>query len=111
MRDRYPDNWPELSASIKAAAGWRCQKCGRQCIKPGEETPHLSAKERRARTMNVHHRNFKPEDNRPENLVALCAGCHLGYHQYRRGNVAPGQLSLCLTPAADGGEETGRGAR
>ncbi|MDJ1168914.1 HNH endonuclease [Roseofilum sp. BLCC_M154] len=93
-RDRYPENWNELSASIKAAASWRCQKCGKQCIRPQEKTPGLSVSERRARTLNVHHRNFKPEDNRLENLVALCTGCHLGYHQNRRGNVSPGQLEL-----------------
>jgi hypothetical protein len=86
--DRYPDNWTELATAIKAAARWRCQKCGKSCIKPGEVVSGLSKSDRMARTLVVHHCNYKPEDNRPENLIAVCTGCHLGYHQRRRGNVA-----------------------
>jgi hypothetical protein len=42
----------------------------------------------------VHHRNRIPEDNRPENLIALCTACHLSYHNRGQSNVSPGQLSL-----------------
>ena len=27
-RGDYPDDWPEISRRIKAAAGWRCERCG-----------------------------------------------------------------------------------
>jgi hypothetical protein len=35
----YPDNWKELAANIKAAKGWKCQQCGKVCIKPGQKIP------------------------------------------------------------------------
>jgi len=92
--NRYPDNWSEIARAIKEAAKWRCAKCGWQCIRPGEDTSHLSHSERMAKTLTVHHYNRVPEDNRPENLVALCTGCHLAYHQGGLSNVSPGQLSL-----------------
>lgn len=50
--------------------------------------------ERCALTLTVHHRNRIPEDNRPENLIALCNVCHLSYHNCGQSNVSPGQLSL-----------------
>jgi hypothetical protein len=49
---------------------------------------------RLALTLTVHHSNFVPEDNRLSNLCALCTACHLSFHNRRRGNVSPGQLSL-----------------
>ncbi|WP_373525369.1 HNH endonuclease [Nostoc sp.] len=74
--------------------GWRCSKCGLQCISPGDDTSELSRSLRMALTLTVHHKNFLPEDNRRENLYALCTACHLSFHTRRRGNVSPGQLSL-----------------
>ncbi|MFM7880796.1 MAG: HNH endonuclease [Microcystis panniformis] len=44
--------------------------------------------------MAVHHHNRQPEDNRPENLIALCSACHLERHKFRLGSVSIGQLSL-----------------
>jgi 5-methylcytosine-specific restriction endonuclease McrA len=49
----------------------------------------------------VHHRNRIPEDNRPENLIALCTACHLSYHNRGQSNVSPGQLSLFPDDAID----------
>ena len=91
---RYPENWSEIALAIKQAAHWRCAKCGVQCIKPGEKTNHLSRGERMASTLQVHHANYLPEDNRPENLIPLCSGCHLSFHMRKQGNVPLGQLSL-----------------
>ncbi len=51
-------------------------------------------RERSIKTLVVHHRNYTPEDNRAENLAALCSGCHMLFHTRRRGNISPGQLSL-----------------
>jgi hypothetical protein len=42
----------------------------------------------------VHHHNRMPEDNRPENLIALCTTCHLSYHNRQQSNIPPGQLSF-----------------
>ena len=70
-RDRYPKNWREIALEVKNAAGWRCQACGVKCRMPGEKfTTHKL-------TLTVHHKNHIPEDCRRENLIALCAPCHL----------------------------------
>ncbi len=86
---RYPENWSEIALAIKQAAHWRCAKCGVQCIKPGDKTTHLSRGERMASTLQVHHANYLPEDNRPENLIPLCSGCH----GENIGFVSPGAAS------------------
>jgi len=91
---RYPANWKELSRAIKEAADWQCCRCGQQCIRPGEDASQLSRAERVVKTLNVHHANRIPEDNREENLMPICTVCHLALHTGRRSNVSPGQLSL-----------------
>lgn len=90
----YPDNWSDLATTVKQEAKWCCQKCGLKCISPGENTSHLTRSQRMAYTLQVHHWNRNPADNRKSNLVALCSGCHLFYHQGGKSNVSPGQLSL-----------------
>ncbi|MEH2408044.1 HNH endonuclease [Nostoc sp.] len=90
----YPDNWSEIDTSVKQQAQWRCQKCGLHCIPPKEDTSKLTRSKRRVYTLQVHHWNRDPRDNRRENLVALCSACHLYYHQGSKSNVSPGQLSL-----------------
>ena len=97
---RYPDNWQEIALSVKENAGWRCAKCHQQCLRPGKQSG-LTKSERCALTLTVHHRNRIPEDNRPENLIALCTACHLSYHNRRQSNVSPGQLSLFPDDAID----------
>jgi hypothetical protein len=91
---RYPDNWTELALSIKEAAGWKCQCCQRRCYRPGERPQGLTRSEWTVNTLQVHHRNHKPEDNRRENLIAACSVCHLAMHVRGNGNASPGQLSL-----------------
>ena len=68
---RYPADWKQLATSVKKKAGWICQGCGMQCRRPGEPF------DTHRRTLTVHHINHRPEDCREENLIALCAGCHL----------------------------------
>lgn len=72
-RSRYPSNWPEIALRVKEEAGWICEKCGKQCRRPGEPF------DTHQRTLTVSHKNHKPEDCRRENLQALCAPCHLAY--------------------------------
>lgn len=71
--ERYPSDWESISFAIKEKAGWVCQKCGKQCRKPGEPF------DTHRRTLTVAHLNHTPEDGRPENLMAMCAPCHLQY--------------------------------
>jgi 5-methylcytosine-specific restriction endonuclease McrA len=88
---RYPDNWQEIALSVKENAGWRCAKCHQQCLRPGKQSG-LTKSERCALTLTVHPRNRIPEDNRLENLVALCTACHLSYHNRRESIALPGVM-------------------
>ncbi len=97
MHSRYPPNWHEISLKMKEKAQWKCSHCQMQCLKPTDDVSSLSKSERKRKTLNVHHANYKPEDNRPENLICLCTGCHLAQHTRRRGNISVGQLSLDLS--------------
>lgn len=74
----YPDDWQVTAQRIKDEAGWCCQKCGKQCRRPGE------ALDTHTRTLTVAHINHQPMDDRDENLVALCAPCHLKYDNVMR---------------------------
>jgi hypothetical protein len=99
---RYPDNWREIALSVKESALWRCTKCRQQCLRPDKQSnSNLTKSERCSLTLTVHHRNRIPEDNRPENLIALCTACHLSYHNRGQSNVSPGQLSLFPDDAMD----------
>ena len=81
-RERYPANWKSIALGVKELAGWKCQQCGKQCRKPGEPL------DSHTRTLTVHHKNHIPEDCSQENLIALCAPCHLKadakWHAQRR---------------------------
>lgn len=70
---RYPKNWKQIAFEIKDGSGWICAKCGKQCRKPGE--PFDTHK----RTLTVAHLNHIPEDVSPDNLMPMCAPCHLRY--------------------------------
>ena len=72
-RERYPADWKRIATAKKESTGWKCEKCGAQCRKPVE--PFDTHK----RTPTVAHLNHTPEDVRPENLMAMCAPCHLRF--------------------------------
>ena len=72
-RERYPANWGEIALNVKEKADWKCQKCGKQCRRPGEPF------DTHRNTLTVAHLNQMPEDCSPENLMAMCAPCHLVY--------------------------------
>ena len=96
MISGYPENWNQIATQIKQLAGYCCQRCGMQCLPPGRGYRHLSRRVRSKYTAQVHHRDRQPSNNNPDNLVTLCTGCHLFYHQGQKGNITPGQLSLPL---------------
>ena len=70
---RYPTNWKDIANAVKERAGWICQKCGKQCRKPSE--PFDTHK----RTLTVAHLDHMPEHCTEDNLMAMCAPCHLKY--------------------------------
>lgn len=93
-RTRYSPDWKQIATAVKNSSDWRCSRCERPCLRPGEKPPELTLRQRRVYNLQVHHYNFDPSDNRRENLAPLCSSCHLHYHRFRRGNISPGQLSL-----------------
>lgn len=93
-RERYPADWERIAFEIKTSADWKCQKCGKQCRRPGE--PFDTHKN----TLTVAHLNHTPEDVSEENLMAMCAPCHLRYDAQhhvetrRKRNALEGQVRL-----------------
>lgn len=129
-RSLYPDNWTEIATGIKQDANWTCQDCGRPCRRPGESNSDLADRlcgsdwwddfedrycvepweepidgKLSAFTLTVAHLNHIPSDCRPENLKALCSGCHCRYDladmplKKRLKRERMGQLTL---PVRDG---------
>ncbi|RPE27213.1 hypothetical protein [Kitasatospora cineracea] len=89
-RDRYPDNWPDISQHIRfdRAAG-RCEcvgECGRG-THPGR-CPNFHDGEAYGTgskvVLTTAHLNHQPEDCHPENLRAMCQGCHNAYDAAHR---------------------------
>lgn len=93
-RDRYPDNWPEISRRIREdRAQGQCEcdgRCeGRSCAAPRGVTlvkrrcqahngqPHPITGSRVVLT--VAHLDHTPENCQPSNLLAMCQACHLAY--------------------------------
>lgn len=92
---QYPNDWNTIALSVKEASDWRCGCCGKQCYRPGERPKDLSRSQWTAHTLQVHHRNRDPKDNRLSNLLSLCAVCHLNLHRGgQHHTVCKGQLSL-----------------
>lgn len=65
-RELYPDNWDEIARAVKEEAGWRCQRCWR-----------AHDKSRPDAILTVHHLDRNPSNCKKDNLIALCARCHL----------------------------------
>lgn len=64
--DGYSKDWPRISRQYRERAGWRCTKC----------QVDLSRRREDKGLLHVHHVNGVTGDNRPGNLVVLCALCH-----------------------------------
>ena len=101
----YPDNWTEISLSIRARAAGQCEctgECGLHRGNRCKERDHEKAQWASGIVvLTVAHRNHYPPDVRDENLMALCNTCHLRYDQVlhvrnaretRRGGKAIGEL-------------------
>lgn len=91
---KYPKDWKKIALSVKEAANWQCQYCGKKCYKPGERPEHLTRSEWTANILQVHHRNYDPSVNELSNLQCACSACHLNLHRSKVSPVSPGQLSL-----------------
>src|SRR3990167_7650791 len=71
----YPPEWPSIAAAVKAAAGWKCVRCG--CAHSRDDW----------RILTVHHWDGDTGNCRWWNLMALCQRCHLSI----QGRVDPRQ--------------------
>ncbi|MEH1770420.1 HNH endonuclease [Nostoc sp.] len=72
-RTRYSPDWKQIATAVKNSSDWRCSRCERSCLRPGEKPPELTLSQRRVYNLQVHHYNFDPSDNRLENLAPLCS--------------------------------------
>jgi len=105
-RDRYPDNWGEISLRVRSRAGWRCEYCGVPNGQLGGRTasgtwlkampidcsgrlPHPGTTQWLCDAagrphhiaicrivLTVAHLDHQPENCANENLKALCQRCH-----------------------------------
>lgn len=102
-RKLYPPNWGAIARAIKTEVDWRCEFCGRPCLRPGESPPDFMQRicttedlktcpvvmEYRAFPrrflLTVAHLNHIPADCDRDNLKALCAPCHCRYDLKQMG--------------------------
>lgn len=61
----YPENWKEIAAAVKDAAGWKCVRCG-----------HVHDRAS-GHVLTIHHLDMNPANNSWWNLAPLCQKCHL----------------------------------
>jgi len=87
---RYPSNWADIALSVKRAAGWCCEDCGRPCRRPGQrwldfaqeiwESGWQDDLDSPSRfVLTTAHLDQDPGNNDRNNLRALCSVCHLNY--------------------------------
>jgi 5-methylcytosine-specific restriction endonuclease McrA len=97
----YPPDWAAIALREKERAQWMCEQCGADCLDPSSQ----------ANRMSVHHLDHNPHNCNPDNLIALCAVCHLrmdAMHHARNsaitraikraGPTIPMQLLYSATP-------------
>jgi len=111
-RERYADDWEEISSAIRQRSRGRCEctgECGLHRTHPGprrcEERQGEPARWARGKVvLTVAHLNHDTSDNSPGNLKAMCQRCHLRYdapmhrrhaaETRRRARIHAGQIEL-----------------
>ena len=88
---KYPKDWRDISANIKARSGGQCECAGECGLHDGQdlyepvahrcvERHGFSAKFANGTViLTTAHLNHDTQDSRPENLKAMCQRCHLRY--------------------------------
>jgi hypothetical protein len=90
---RYPKDWKAISAAIKDRAGWRCEcegECGRGTHTGRCPNLHLGFAYGTGSKviLTTAHLDHVPEHCEPENLKAMCQGCHLHYDREHHAETA-----------------------
>ncbi|MBF0350258.1 MAG: HNH endonuclease [SAR324 cluster bacterium] len=67
LDQRYHRDWVAISRYIRELFQHHCARCGRDCSLP------VSSSE----ALQVHHIDENPQNNDLENLIPVCARCHL----------------------------------
>ena len=67
LEKRYHEEWQNISRYIRELFNYHCVCCGLYCKAPSRQKDLLQ----------VHHIDENPENNDFENLIPLCATCHL----------------------------------
>ncbi len=64
---RYHQEWSTISRYVRELFNYYCSRCGQDCRNSTNAEMVLQ----------VHHIDENPENNTLENLIPLCASCHL----------------------------------
>jgi hypothetical protein len=87
QRARYPGNWRQISRSVIARAGYRCEACGAEQGKPN---PVSGTKV----VLGAAHLDHRPENVLPDTLRAWCQRCHLRYdHPHHLAQIRANRLA------------------
>ena len=79
--NEYPENWQEISRSIRGQRGWECEDC------------RLNL-EKHQNLLHVHHRNHAKFDCSLENLEVICIDCHSKKPGHKNMHVQENQMEL-----------------
>jgi hypothetical protein len=71
-RERYPNDWKDVSTLQKRRAGNKCELCGLE-----NYTTVLRGEKRTRIVLTVHHIDGNLLNNSYPNLIVLCQKCHL----------------------------------
>lgn len=75
-RDEYTEDFDKLSRALKEKNSWCCEQCGR------DFSEHKDF-------LHTHHRNGIKGDNRLDNLMTLCLGCHSEVPEHEHLKFSP----------------------
>jgi hypothetical protein len=86
-RKLYPKNWEEIARLVKTQSNWTCELCGKIRRRPGErlalfckrinEWRAVANKPQSFTLTCAHYPDRDPANCTRDNLIALCAPCHL----------------------------------
>lgn len=110
-RDRYPDDWDDISRWVRfVRAGSRCEclgECGRGTHEGRCPNQHTLPAYGTGSTvvLTTAHLDHQPENCDPANLRAMCQGCHLHYdrehHAETRASTRAAELARAMYPLFD----------
>ena len=85
-KSRYHQEWDHLAGYIRELFGFHCARCSKDCrvTKSGRDV------------LQVHHIDENPGNNAEENLIPLCAECHLRIEREARLHTASAESQLEL---------------